>query len=276
MSSQINFFHIIKDGFYFSPAWKHYGEHPIDVHCDRCSKKTSFSIGLSDKYDLCLSCVKELSASIKYLDIFTSGIFCCNMISHVSNIICDKCEKIGIKIYVSHNNIALCMTCIEKIMHKSSPELSVVKTDNVEILSMTNNYPFLTQKQQSTLPSESFKNFLQPSSATLVPTPPANQYKQPTFSTLPTFPALPTLPTFPTFQNLFKQPTESTFDGFQEPLKQPTQSIIPVQPVQSIFPSFQNPFKQSTQPTIPFFASETQTKQFIEPATTTFNFKSTC
>ena len=116
----MNFFHIIKDGTYFNPSYKHYGEHQIDVFCNRCSIKTLFCIGMGENYDLCFNCVNELQENIKYSEIFTSGILFCNMISYVSNITCDKCRTTNVKIYISHNDISLCSICVEKIMHKSS------------------------------------------------------------------------------------------------------------------------------------------------------------
>lgn len=161
MSSLINYFHIIKYGTYFCPSYRHYSEDPIDVFCDRCSVKTFVSLGLGDNYDLCLDCVNELKENIKYMDIFTSGIFCCNMISYVSNTICDKCKKPNIKIYVSYNDVTLCLICIEKIMHKfdSLSELSMVKIDGVEILPTINQNQFMAQKtytHQSFFPQQPF------------------------------------------------------------------------------------------------------------------------
>jgi len=254
--------------------WKHYSEHPIDVFCDRCSKKTLLSIGLADKYDLCLDCVEELNSNIKYIDIFTCGMFSCNMISSVSNVTCDKCKKSNIKIFVSHADTALCLSCVEKIMHKSSTELSVAKIAGTEILPTTNQ----------------FSNFMQK-----IPTQPISLTNQSNL-TNPTNPMFPTLPTFPaptTFPRFFpapKHPIQPTptptptpapvpaplFPGFQESFKWPVQSTQPTpstQSAQSAQSAQLTQLTQLTQPTLFTFPSAPHQPEKIPSILPTFSFK---
>ena len=53
---------IVKNGTYYFPASKHYNNQSTNVVCDRC-RKTNLDtcIGL-DNYDLCLSCVQDVSS----------------------------------------------------------------------------------------------------------------------------------------------------------------------------------------------------------------------
>ncbi len=50
-------FIVVQNGTFYYPAYKHYGNYPINVVCDYCNKSNlSCSVGFGDK-DLCLSCV---------------------------------------------------------------------------------------------------------------------------------------------------------------------------------------------------------------------------
>ena len=57
MSGYLRFENVIKNGKYYAPAWKHYGETPTNVMCDRCRKShLSICIGADANMDLCLNC----------------------------------------------------------------------------------------------------------------------------------------------------------------------------------------------------------------------------
>ncbi len=56
---------ICKNGTYYFPASKHYGNPDANVVCDKCYKnKLNVSIGYGN-YDLCLLCVDEITNPIK-------------------------------------------------------------------------------------------------------------------------------------------------------------------------------------------------------------------
>lgn len=53
------FMGLIRNGIYYNPATKHYGQEGI-VFCDLCKKQDlSICIGY-DSYDLCLQCVQQV------------------------------------------------------------------------------------------------------------------------------------------------------------------------------------------------------------------------
>lgn len=54
------FLEIVKNGKFFFPAWKHYGNPSADVNCDRCKKSNLVcAIGYGTR-DLCLSCAENI------------------------------------------------------------------------------------------------------------------------------------------------------------------------------------------------------------------------
>lgn len=60
--SQETTINIVKNGTYYCPASKHYNNQSLNVVCDRCRKTNlDMCIGL-DTYDLCLSCVQDVSS----------------------------------------------------------------------------------------------------------------------------------------------------------------------------------------------------------------------
>lgn len=57
---QLGYFKLLENGTYYYPAWKHYNR-KVNVVCDRCNRQNlRASIGYS-QFDLCLSCVDELT-----------------------------------------------------------------------------------------------------------------------------------------------------------------------------------------------------------------------
>lgn len=53
---------ILKNGTYYFPATKHYNNNSTSVICDRCRKSNlNACIGL-DSYDMCLSCIQDISS----------------------------------------------------------------------------------------------------------------------------------------------------------------------------------------------------------------------
>lgn len=59
--SQETTINIVKNGVYYCPASKHYNNQSSNIVCDRCRKThLNVCIGL-DTYDLCLSCVQDVS-----------------------------------------------------------------------------------------------------------------------------------------------------------------------------------------------------------------------
>ncbi len=64
---------ICKNGKYYYPASKHYGNEDANVACDKCYKNNlNVSIGY-ENYDLCLLCVDDITKAKKikldYMDI---------------------------------------------------------------------------------------------------------------------------------------------------------------------------------------------------------------
>lgn len=56
---------IFKHGVYYSPATKHYNTQNSNVVCDRChTTNLDICIGY-ETYDICLSCIQEISKQLK-------------------------------------------------------------------------------------------------------------------------------------------------------------------------------------------------------------------
>jgi hypothetical protein len=56
---------IFKNGIYYSPSSRHYNKPNTNVVCDRCHKTPlDICIGYED-YDMCLSCIQEISKQLK-------------------------------------------------------------------------------------------------------------------------------------------------------------------------------------------------------------------
>jgi hypothetical protein len=60
----MNYLFVLKNGTYYFPAWKHYGDPKLNVICDRCNKNHLTScVGVGydvNGVDLCLDCVQKV------------------------------------------------------------------------------------------------------------------------------------------------------------------------------------------------------------------------
>lgn len=57
-NGEFKFLEIIRNGKFFFPAWKHYGNIPTDIRCDRCFR-TNLTCSLGHlEYDLCMDCTE--------------------------------------------------------------------------------------------------------------------------------------------------------------------------------------------------------------------------
>lgn len=56
----VGYYQVIDNGTYYYPAWKHYNRR-TNVFCDRCGRQNLEAAIGYDKFDLCLTCVDELT-----------------------------------------------------------------------------------------------------------------------------------------------------------------------------------------------------------------------
>ncbi|ARF11260.1 hypothetical protein Klosneuvirus_1_117 [Klosneuvirus KNV1] len=73
--SQEMMINILKNGTYYYPATKHYGINSTNVICDRC-KRTNLDVCIGlDTYDLCLSCIQDISKLHSQIIVEPSPVF---------------------------------------------------------------------------------------------------------------------------------------------------------------------------------------------------------
>lgn len=137
------FMEIIKDGIYYNPAYKHYGDNLISVMCDKCNRMNlTECYGHKEKsYDLCLECyndINKIKSNIKiFVEIINDGIYYNPACKHYNNdqisVTCDKCYRKNLIECYGHKEkeYDLCLECYNDISNTLYNQINPIKTPDL-------------------------------------------------------------------------------------------------------------------------------------------------